>query len=159
MQPRAITPFDQISNSFVEVIMKKFICTFISVAVLSLAVVVSAGAQSFGTRVEANIPFDFTVGKKTFKAGSYDMSIVRGIAGVYYVTLFDENGRSISRSLAVENAGTIKKGSLLEFSVDGGDHYLEAFRSPTVAYSVLNSARKQSFAQAKNITIPVSGPQ
>lgn len=139
--------------------MKKIIFTFLAVAVLLMAVVVSAGAQTFGTRVEANIPFDFIVGKKTFKAGSYNMSIVRGNAGAYLVSLFDEDGRSVSRSFALESSRIARTESVLEFSVTGGDRYLEAVRTPAVAYSFLNSGRDKSMAQAQNVSVPISGPQ
>jgi len=139
--------------------MKKIICTFISIAVLSILAGVSASAQTYGTRVEADIPFDFTVGKKTYKAGSYDLSIVRGQAGTYLVSLFDENGKYICRSFAVENAGTVKRQSILEFSVMSGEHYLAALRTPDVAYSFLNSPRNKSVAQAERVSVPLSGPQ
>ncbi len=137
--------------------MKKIICTFISIAVLSVLSIVSTSAQSYGTRVEATIPFDFVVGKKTFKAGSYELLILGGNNGVYTASLKDEDGRNIYRTIALRSYNRTSKDCRMEFSVLGDERYLSAIKTPDVGYSFVPTYRKQTMAQAKQISVPTSG--
>jgi hypothetical protein len=140
-----------------EVIMKKTIYTFVSVILFSVLAIVSANAQSFGTRVEANIPFDFTVGNKTFQAGNYELSITRNNVDLYSVSLRDESGRSIFRTTALRSAQTSETGAKMIFSVVGNEHYLKNIATPEIAYSFNGSYKNKQIAEAKQLSVPAAG--
>src|SRR5262245_14576659 len=65
-------------NSFVlrGEIMKKLVSVVVAGCLGSLLLIGSAGAQEPGTRIRAQIPFDFTVKGKTLPAGEYDITRV-----------------------------------------------------------------------------------
>jgi len=56
--------------------MKRVFSVVVAGCVLSLLLVVSAGAQEPGTKIRVQIPFDFTVKGRTLPAGEYEVSRV-----------------------------------------------------------------------------------
>lgn len=56
--------------------MKRLVSVVVAGCLLSLLLIGSAGAQEPGTRIRAQIPFDFTVKGKTLPAGVYDITRV-----------------------------------------------------------------------------------
>ncbi len=56
--------------------MKMLVSVVVAGCLLSLLLIGSAGAQEPGTRIRAQIPFDFTVKGKTLPAGVYDITRV-----------------------------------------------------------------------------------
>lgn len=72
--------------------MKKIIqvCSFLTLAILFSAV--AAKAQTVST-FNANIPFEFKVGAKSYQAGDYQLSISTTVTGGAVVTIADTEGR------------------------------------------------------------------
>ena len=51
----------------------KILNTILALSILTVGTVATASAQLAGTRVSAQIPFDFIVGKQTLPAGLYEL--------------------------------------------------------------------------------------
>jgi len=139
-----------------EVHMKKVIGTILVSLFVGVFGVAASYAQQ-GTRVEANIPFDFTVGKKTFASGNYQLLLTQTNASVYSASLIDSDGRQILRTLAIRNGRTLRDRSEMVFAVSGGDRYLETIKTPEAGFAFALSISDKRVAEAKHETIPASG--
>jgi len=137
--------------------MKKIISNFIVFSFISLFAISTTSAQSYGTQVDANIPFDFSIGKKTFKAGKYQLTLVRNNSGVYSVLMRDESKKAIFSTIALRNASTKLKGSDMLFVVVDGHRYLEKIRTPDVGYGFYTSFSDKRSASIERASVPVSG--
>ena len=134
--------------------MRKLILSSIALFSLSLIFTAAVSAQVSGTRVEANIPFDFTVGSETFSAGSYRLLFTKGTGYVYKVSLTTEKGRPIMKTIAVQNGSTLRNKSELVFAVADGDYFLEKLRTPEAGYQFNWSAKDKKVAQVKRVGVP-----
>ncbi len=74
--------------------MKRFIQTITVLSVTILLGAVAASAQ-FSTRAKAEIPFDFSIGSRSYDAGTYGIRIVRTNAGSAAVTFLDKSGNAL----------------------------------------------------------------
>ena len=139
--------------------MKKFIASSLALISLSLVLFISISAQQIGTRVDANIPFDFVVGDETFSAGNYQLKFVRQYGSVYNVLLLNDKGRMVMNTVAIQNGSTVRGKSDLVFAVSDGGHFLEKFRTPDAGYRFNWSAKDKTVAEAKRVNVPAdSGP-
>lgn len=87
------------------------ICTFLTlIAVFS---VVSAKAQSV-QRLEAEIPFSFSVGANTYEAGTYVIKLSRATVG-NLVTLEDDKNNLLKMVFAAERGDSASKRHFLKF--------------------------------------------
>ncbi|MGQ0542431.1 MAG: hypothetical protein ACT4O9_11370 [Blastocatellia bacterium] len=117
--------------------MKKIIqiCSFLTLALVFSAV--SANAQS-ETKVEASIPFAFSIGDKTLPAGNYDIKVNSSSSGTVNVTFFNEDGESVLIALAVREGEVRESKPELRFDVDGERRVLANISTHTTAYSIPN---------------------
>jgi hypothetical protein len=139
-----------------EVLMRTIIRSFL---VLSLTLVFGASisyAQA-GTRIEADIPFDFTIGDKTFAAGKYDLSLFRLYGSVHSVRLRDAEGRLILNTVAIQNGSTVRNKSDMVFSIVEDQHLLDKIRTPDSGFVFNKSTRDKRVAKARSVAIPTSG--
>ena len=130
-----------------------------SFLVLSLTLVFGASisyAQA-GTRIEADIPFDFTIGDKTFAAGKYDLSLFRLYGSVHSVRLRDAEGRLILNTVAIQNGSTVPNKSDMVFSIVEDQHLLDKIRTPDSGFVFNKSSRDKRVAKARSVAIPTSG--
>ena len=67
------------------------ICSVIGLVILTLMTAVSAKAQ---TRYRAHIPFDFTIGQKSYKAGEYLIGSLNPYAASNTIAIRDAKGRN-----------------------------------------------------------------
>lgn len=115
--------------------MKKQITT--TVATLSLFIVLAAiGFAGLGTKVTADIPFDFAVNGKTLAAGKYD--VTNGSSPNSVIIRNQNTGSAATVIVRKEDAKQISK-ALLTFrrygnqyflgSVSDGQHVSEVFKS------------------------------
>src|SRR5689334_14665021 len=96
---------------------------FSSIAMLSLFFVLAiAGIQAQRpTGVEVNLPFDFTAGKATLKAGRYN---IRKLSGeVFSIRREDGKQRIVNAPLTVGSRDS-KGGARLVFNRYGNDYFL-----------------------------------
>ena len=137
-----------------EVLMRKLILGSFALISLSLFITSAVSAQVTGTRVEANIPFDFTVGDENFAAGSYRLLFTKGNGSVYHVSLMTDKGRPIMKTMAVQNGSTLRNKSELVFAVTDGGYFLEKLRTPDAGYLFSWSAKDKKVAQVKRVGVP-----
>lgn len=74
--------------------MKRFIQTITVLSVTILLGAVAASAQ-FSTRSKADIPFDFSIGSRSYDAGTYGIRVMRTTTGSAAVTLLDKSGNAL----------------------------------------------------------------
>lgn len=97
-----------------------------SIAVLALLIItvgctVGTAAAATGTIAKATIPFEFSVGDRTYPAGNYSLAELRP----NLIALYDENGRNVSLVLAsVETTLEPPADSKLKFELVNGRHVL-----------------------------------
>lgn len=137
--------------------MRAIIRTFF---LLSLTMIFGASisnAQGFGIRVEADIPFDFTIGDKTFAAGKYELSVSRLNGSVHAVRMRDNTGKVIFNASAIQTGSNAPEGSDMLFAVLDGQRYLDKIRTPDHGYAFSRSSGDKRIAKAKREAIPLSG--
>ena len=142
-------------DSFSEVLMKIIIKALL---VLSISVVfggASAYAQA-GTRVQAEIPFQFAIGDEVFPAGSYSMSVIRRSEVVHAVQLRDESGKLIYNTLAVQNGSTRDRDSKMVFSVLDDVRQLEKLTTADYAFIFARTRGDKRVASTGHVSIPAS---
>jgi len=136
--------------------MRAIIRTFL---VLSLTLVFGASishAQGMGVRIEADIPFDFSIGDKSFSAGKYDLAVFRINGTVHSVQLRDDSGKLLLTTTAIQNGSTMRKSDMLFATVDA-QHYLDKIRTPDCGFVFSKVAADKRVAKAKRESVPASG--
>ena len=139
--------------------MRAVIRTFL---VLSLTLVFGASisnAQGTGLRVEAEIPFDFTIGDKTYTAGKYDLTLVRLYGAVHSARLRDDTGKVICNTTAIQNGSSVPNKSDMLFAVVDGQRYLEKIRTPDFGFVFSKSSGDKRIAKARRVSVPTSGSE
>jgi hypothetical protein len=142
---------------FMEVLMGAIIKSFL---VLSFALVFGASisyTQGVGVRVDADIPFDFSIGDKTFAAGKYELSVIRLYGSVHAVRMRDETGKVICNATAIQNGSTRPTGSDMLFAIVDGEHILDKIRTPDVGFVFSRTNGDKRIAKAKRESVPLSG--
>lgn len=130
-----------------------------AILVLSFAMVFGA-ATSFaqhGTVVEADIPFDFTIGKETFASGKYRLILRSGGTWIYSMELLDRDGKHIFKTTAIRNGKTLRNKSVMVFAIAGEDRYLETIKTPDAGFGFLTDLKDKRIAEAKRVTVDTSG--
>ena len=140
-----------------EVLMRAIIRTLL---VFSITVVLGASishAQSVGVFVKAEIPFDFTIGSKTFAAGNYELSVMRLNGSIHSVLLRDESGKVVHTATAIQNGSTARDKADMLFAVVDGQRYLDKIRTRDCGFVFSKSSADKRIAKAKRVSVPSSG--
>jgi len=115
--------------------MKKFIqiVTFLTVTFVLGGTAIQAQSS---TKIDADIPFDFVVGDKTFSAGTYVIRLRRAPTGVETLELRDAKGKVLYDTFALPNGDIGKGRSELVFDRSEGLAALAKIRTEGKGYSV-----------------------
>ena len=118
--------------------MKRFIQVF---SFLGLALIFSAATANAQTvnKIDANIPFSFSVGDKPYEAGTYQLKIQSIAAGGALVTIFDSEHNSVQSVLAVNTGETAKSKAELVFEKQNGQRSLTAITLPYTGLQIGSS--------------------
>ena len=119
--------------------MKRFIQTITVLSVTILLGAVAASAQ-FSTRAKADIPFDFSIGSRSYDAGTYGIRIMRTTTGSAAVTFLDKSGSALDTVVGLIHGGQAFEDRELLFDRSGDNRILRTV--------VINGSE---------IAIPVSG--
>ena len=96
------------------------------IVTLMTAALITGGAFSLQAdmagKIEVNVPFDFIVGQKAYKAGSYNL--IPQMAGVFALRDADGSGRMFILTQSVSDATRQERGASLVFNRYGDKHYL-----------------------------------
>ena len=138
--------------------MKKFIQIVSFLALVFVMAGSNVNAQH-GTRIDAEIPFDFAIGDQTFEAGKYIMRLRKNPTGVETVELRDANNRVVYEAFAMQNGDTGNGKAQLIFDRDGTiaklskvQTGLKGFSMPEgdVVDSPVLAAKQKKNTEAKN---------
>ena len=126
--------------------MKKLIqlCSILSLLVVFS--VVSAQAQA-ANYYEANIPFEFNIGQKTYQSGSYIIKTVKVSSNYSALTLEDKEGNELQKFLVTESSADTKKQPELVFSNYDNQRYLAKILTSDTAISVPTSSYEKQVAK------------
>lgn len=131
--------------------MKRFIQFFSFLALAFVFSAVSAQAQSV-TKVEAEIPFDFTIGDKNFSAGTYELRVVGSAAGSTRILMVDKDGEPAHSAIILRNGDSEGQPAKLVFDVVGDNRSLASITTNAAGFSVPSAKR------SKSVTIRASVP-
>ena len=127
------------------------------VTVLSFAIVLGVGsamAQS-SSRLSANIPFEFSVGKKTYDAGQYQLKVNKNQSGAVAVTLVDDSGKALDTVVGTLNGNATTDGARLVFEAGNTVKVLSGIAMPIsgISIPVSRAQRRLSVTVGKNETV------
>jgi len=108
------------------------------VSFLTLVFVIAGAdvhAQS-ATRIDATIPYDFTIGDDQFEAGKYVLRIRRAAGGASIAELRDARHRVVYESILMENGATGGGKANLVFNKEGAVARLTHVRTGSKGYTI-----------------------
>ena len=104
--------------------MKRFFYITLAILILAGALANSVQAQSGGPqRIDANIPFSFSVGKTSLPAGKYTITVLNPTSDRRILQIRSTNGRSSAIILTSGVIGNVSENSKLVFERDGDRYY------------------------------------
>lgn len=115
--------------------MKRFI-QFIFLGAVLGGVSIAAQAQST-TKVKADLPFEFSIGKRSYEAGEYKMSVVRTNSSHSVLQLINKDGEIIHALLVRRDDVNRSKKSSLQFEIAGEKRRLSSLRTGGHQYQIL----------------------
>jgi hypothetical protein len=115
--------------------MKKLI-QIVSFLALTFVVGGTAIQAQSGTKIDADIPFDFVIGDKVFPAGAYVIRLRRVPSGAEALELRDAKGKFLYDTFALPNGDTGKRKAELVFDRSEGLAALSKIRTEGKGYSV-----------------------
>ena len=140
--------------------MKKLVqfISFVFIAIVFSVVAVSAQTSQ---KFKADIPFDFSVGKNTYSAGTYNVRVVKSTNSVALMTIADENGKVLERISVTPNGTAPDSQSLFTFIRSGDKRFLSKISCDEAAYNVPVSRSKMresvaGSAPAAKAAVPTS---
>jgi hypothetical protein len=140
-----------------EVLMRSSVKTLLIPSFIVVLGIISTFGQTAGMRVDADIPFDFTVGKTNFSEGKYKLIFTRLQESLYSVSIFGEDGKRVLSTTAIRNGSTNSKNSDMVFAVANGGHFLDKLRTADAGFRFTVQTTDRTIAESKITTVPVSG--
>lgn len=129
--------------------MKKRFIKICSLVGLLIGLMISAQAQKVN-RFEASIPFDFSVGNKTFAAGDYAFGLTNPTAYQESLTIRDLKSGKVSVVLITRNPeGELSPVSQLLFNRYEDRYFLAEMRTATLSAKFLRAKAETRLAKAK----------
>jgi len=130
-----------------------------SLLIISLITIFGAAAafgQTTGIRVEANIPFDFTIGKTNFASGNYELLVSRYFNSLYTVSILNSEGKVVMKTVASANGSTNRKNSDMVFASNAGGLVLDKLRTPDMGLQFAYSKSDKLVAQTQKVPVETS---
>jgi hypothetical protein len=118
--------------------MKKIIQIVSFLALVFVMAGVDVQAQRT-TRIDANIPYDFTVGDQQFDAGKYVMRLRRSTTGATVAELRDSQHRIVYEAFVLDSGDTGNGKANLVFDKSGSVARLSQIRTGEKGYSIHES--------------------
>ena len=137
--------------------MKRKILQMMLVVGLAACSVCFAQAQN-SEHYKTEIPFDFTVGKKQYAAGTYSIEVAG--AGQRFFVLRDAGGRNGYFVQATPGTPIDSRGAVLDFHRSGDQHVLAAIRTSDLTSNLRRAVIKGSLAgnqTRQKVTLALSG--
>jgi hypothetical protein len=130
--------------------MKKIAIQIMSLVVLTVSfAVVSANAQA-GVRCIGNIPFDFNVGKTSFKAGDYTIRFVDPSSENGAVVISDSKGMTSKIVMSIPKDLNAQSGvSNIVFNRYDDRYFMSEISTPTMAAAFSQSNVERQLAKKR----------
>lgn len=102
--------------------MKRYIGNILTLLVITVGCTVGTAVAASGTIAKVSIPFEFSVGNRTYPAGNYSLEEIRQ----HVIAIYDGEGRNVGMVLAYDVRPTLENatGSELKFEVVDGRRML-----------------------------------
>jgi len=140
-----------------EVLMRSSVKTLLIPSFIVVLGIISTFGQTVGMRVDADIPFDFTVGKTTFSEGKYKLVLTRIHESLYAVSMFGEDGKRVLATTAIRNGSVNAQNSDMVFAVSNGGHFLDKLRTADAGFKFALQNTDRTVAESQRTSVPVSG--
>lgn len=126
--------------------MKKLIqiCTILSLAVIFT--VASAQAQT-SKKYDAQIPFEFSIGQKTFAAGTYVIRITRISPSATSLALEDKDGNQVQTQYVLTSGDVLRGNSKIIFNRYENHVFLAKILTPEKGFTVPMSGAERQVAR------------
>ena len=121
---------------------------------LTIGITGLAQAQT-GSPYEANIPFDFTVAGKSFKAGEYSISfgIVRSNRASFLIRSADGKVSAIVNDTFSKDVLNHRGNARIVFNKDGDNYILAKIKSSEINVELFNVGGKQKSAKVTGVEV------
>ena len=118
-------------------------------SILSLLVAFSfiPAQASTATRYEANIPFDFNIGQKSYQSGTYVIRVVEVSSNSAAITIEDKNGNELQTMMVVESNNISKKQPQLVFNRYENQRFLSKIMTQESGILVSMSGAEKQIAK------------
>lgn len=126
--------------------MKKLIQVLSFLSLVIVFSVVSAKAQSV-KEYKAQIPYDFNIGQKSYKAGDYVIKVSDVSSSTVALTLQDDDNNNLQTILVRENGNVAKKEPKLHFTTIENQRFLTAMSTKEMGVSILASKKAKQLAR------------
>ena len=123
---------------------------------LSLTVGISGLAQAqSGSLYRANIPFDFSVNGKLFKAGEYSIKFgfVRDSPASFLISSADGKEVAVINNTLLENVSELNEDAQIVFDKDGDDYALAEIKTLETNIELVLTGRKQKSARVSVVEV------
>jgi len=130
--------------------MKKFL-QFISFAFIAVVIsVVSVKAQS-SQKFNADIPFSFSIGSKTYDAGTYQVRITKSEGAGGIMTILSKDGKRLDVFAVLSTGESAANESSFVFKRSGDDRTLAKVVTTESSYEIpqTNSKRRETLAEKR----------
>ena len=122
--------------------MRKFV-KFINVISLTVGIAATGAFAQSDKTITVEIPHNFSVGDRSYDAGSYDIRISKNSAGGASVTLIDADGKRLNTVVAMANSTAADAKPELVFEGQGGDRVLSGIVLAYSGVSIPNAKSKK----------------
>jgi len=139
--------------------MIKKIIQYCSMLVLSVAfMVVSANAQNqVVNRIDANIPFTFTLGEKTFPAGDYVIRLSKVSPDSMSLLLATKDGKTLDNVLLASKGDAADGKARLIFGSADGQYFLSKVITGEKGFTLQNDDAKTGVSKNRNVKAAKAG--
>jgi hypothetical protein len=123
-----------------------------AISILALASILAVGSAMAQDRgVQANVPFDFTVGNKTLPAGTY--TVTRELPNTIMIQNKADH-RMTAMAIAQNDTQGVEKGGRLIFNKYASQYFLSEVRCPYAAVNVdLPPSKFEKRAQSEEASV------
>ncbi len=135
--------------------MKTIIKALLVLSLTAVFGVTFAFPQAAGTRLQAEIPFEFAIGNEIFPAGNYSLSVFRRKDAVYAVQLRDESGKLVCNTIAIQNGRSRDRVEMV-FAGTDDRRQLERLSTAEFGYSFGRSGGDKHVAGVERVSVPAS---
>lgn len=122
-------------------------------SMLALTVVFTVAAHAQTNRIEANIPFDFNIGEKSYVAGDYVMKLSRVTLTTVALSLEDKFGNQLQQALLSSNGEAASGQGRLMFEDHNSERYLSKVVTGEHGFSLQDVGAKKDGSARETVAL------